>query len=230
MKLRRRLLIGNTEYPVIEERVLLQLNTAGKAQFVIDSQGASINPFDVVSFDLGYTQHFEYSRLFLGYIDRVVKAGPRKVKLFCRELSGILSAPMPLELRLPTLNDVLTSMHSYLQLNFAIPDQSYSTTKVPHFKNLGDGYQALSTVGRVFRIQDFIWQQKNNGVVYVGSWADSRWPDRGVQFPERLFKEHLSSQSAEIAAVPGLMPGAVMNGRRLSRVEFSGNSMAVTWL
>ena len=119
--------------------------------------------------------------------------------------------------------------HAYSELNFSIPDQKYSTTKVPHFSNLGNGYQAVETLGRVFEIDDYIWQQQGGGQVYVGSWADSRWKGRDVELDDLMFKAHLSSQSAEIAAVPGLMPGAVVNGKRLTHVEFAANSMMLTW-
>lgn len=229
MKLARTLTITDKTYPLIEERVLLELNGSGRAQFMIDAGGAAIPRFSAIALDIGYTQHDAMSRLFLGYVDQVVKVDAKRVRLFCRELSAILQARLPMELRHPTLVDVLKSVHGATYLNFSIPEKKYSTTKVPHFKNLGNGYQAIDTIGRVFAIDDYIWQQQGNGVVYAGSWADSRWPDRAVEFPESMFKAHLSSQSAEISAVPELRPGAVVNGKRVLKVEFAGNFMALTW-
>lgn len=229
MKLTRVLMIDGKAYPLIEERVLLALNGSGRAQFMIDSDGETIEPYTQVTLDIGYTQHDSLSRLFLGYIEQSVQVDARRVRLFCRELSAVLQARLPLDLRHPTLKDVLTAIHAVTKVNFSIPDKKYSTTKVPHFANLGDGYQAISTLGRVFEIDDYIWQQQGGGVVYVGSWADSRWPDRAVQFPETMFKAHLSSQSAEISAVPALRPGVVMNGKRLTKVEFMANAMMLTW-
>lgn len=230
MKLGRVLTIGDKTYPLIEERVLLALNAAGRAQFMIDAGGDTIAPYTPIALDIGYTQHATMSRLFLGYIEQVVKVDTRRVRLFCRELSAVLQASLPLNLRHPTLKDVLTAVHARMALNFSIPEQKYSTTKVPHFSNLGNGYQAIDTLGRVFSIDDFIWQQQGGGVVYAGSWADSRWNGREVAFPETMFKAHLSSQSAEIAAVPELRPGAVINGKRLTKVEFAANSMMLTWV
>ena len=134
-----------------------------------------------------------------------------------------------MELRQPTLKDVLTTIYEKTGLNFSIPEQSYSTTKVPHFKNLGDGYQAIKTIGRVFQIDDYIWQQQDSGVVYVGSWSDSRWPDRAAEIPTRFFNRQLSSQSAELATIPQLRPGALLNQKRLNSVELNGSFMVVTW-
>jgi hypothetical protein len=229
MKLKRVLTIGAKTYPLIEERVLLTLNGSGKGQFLLDAGGDAIEAFNPVALDVGYTQHGILSRLFLGYIEQSVKVDARRVRVFCRELSAVLQVRLSMNLRHPTLRDVLTDVHAQTHLNFSIPEQDYSTTKVPHFSNLGNGYQAIDTLGRVFKIDDFIWQQQGGGVVYAGSWADSRWKSREVEFPESMFKAHLSSQSAKIAAVPELRPGAVMNGKRLLKVEFAGNAMTVTW-
>lgn len=230
MKLARTLTIDDKSYPLIEERVLLALSYSGRAQFLIDAGGDAISAFTPISLDIGYTQHASMSRLFLGYVEQSVKVDARRVRLFCRELSAVLQARVPLNLRHPTLKDVLTAVHAATKVNFSIPEKKYSTTKVPHFSNLGNGYQAIDTLGRVFQINDYIWQQQGGGVVYVGSWADSRWPDRAVEFPESMFKAHLSSQSAEISAVPELRPGAVVNGKRIVKVEFAGNSMMLTWV
>jgi hypothetical protein len=229
MKLKRVLTIGAKTYPLIEERVLLTLNGSGKAQFLLDAAGETIEAFKPIALDVGYTQHGLLSRLFLGYIEQAVKVDARRVRVFCRELAAVLQGRLAMNLRHPTLKGVLKDVHAQTQLNFSIPDKGYSTTRIPHFSNLGNGYQAIDTLGRVFQIDDFIWQQQGGGVVYVGSWSDSRWKGREVVFPESMFKAHLSSQSAEIAAVPEIRPGAVMNGKRLIKVEFAGNAMTVTW-
>jgi hypothetical protein len=229
MKLNRYLTIGQKTYPVIEERVLLVLNDAGRAQFTVDAGDDAIAPGSPVVFELGYAQHAELSQLFLGYVEQSVAVGPRRRRLFCREWAAVLQMSVPLNLRHPTLKDVLTAIRAATQLNFSIPEAGYSTAKVPHFANLGNGYQALAAIGRVFAIEDYLWQQQGGGLVYVGSWPDSRWPERAVAFPDSIFRAHLSTQSAEIAAVPALRPGVLLNGSRLTRVEFAGTAMTITW-
>lgn len=230
MKLIRKLTVSDKTYPVIEERLLLELNTAGRAQFMIDAPGFNPARFSAVAFDIGYSQHGQLSRLFLGYVEQFVRVDARRVRIFCREWGGMLHADVPLNLRHPTVIDVLMAIHAETQLNFSVPEAAYSRKKMPHFAHVGTGYQALSLIGRVFGIDDMIWQQQGGGAIYVGSWADSRWPSRQVQFQESMFKSHLSSQTAEIAAVPELRPGAVVNGRRLKSLEFTGNSMLITWV
>jgi hypothetical protein len=229
MKLNRYLTIGQITYPVIEERVLLVANDAGRAQFTVDAGADAITPGSPVIFELGYAHDAELSQLFLGYVEQSVQSGPRRRRLFWREWAAVLQMPVPLNLRHPTVKDVLTAIHAATQLNFSLPEAGYSTAKVPHFANLGNGYQALAAIGRVFAIEDYLWQQQGGGLVYVGSWSDSRWPERTVAFPDSIFRAHLSTQSAEIAAVPALRPGVVLNGRRLTRVEFAGTAMTITW-
>lgn len=229
MKLIRQLTIGSKTYPLIEERVTLALNDAGRAQFTIDAGFDSIASWQPVALDIGYSQHGTLSRFFLGYVESVVAVGERRARLFCREMTGALAAALPMELRHPTLVDVLTAVHDKTGLNFSIPDKAYSTTKIPHFKNLGNGWQAMTGAARAFQIPDFVFQQQGGGVVFVGSWSDSRWASRSVSLPASMFMTQLSSRSAEIAALAELRPGAMMNGNRVNRVEFMQNSMIVSW-
>ena len=64
-----------------------------------------------------------------------------------------------------------------------------------------------------------------DGKVFVGSWADSRWPGRAGTISEDFFTE--AGTARKIAAVPTLRPGAMLNGQRVTMVRFSGHSMVV---
>ena len=98
-----------------------------------------------------------------------------------------------------------------------------------NFFNVGSGYQAMTAIGRLFAIPDYIWQQQS-GVVYVGSWADSRWAGiNNMALPANLFDGQSAQNSAKVAAIPQLRPGLRINGKRLTSVEFEKNHMVIAW-
>jgi hypothetical protein len=128
------------------------------------------------------------------------------------------------------MRDVLKEISRITALSFSIPEADYADLQVANFYNIGTGYQAMDLIGRVFNVPDYIWQQQGNGVVFAGSWAQSRWADLGdVVVQDSLFDRHSANESARIAAIPQLRPGVVLNGHRLSRIEFQGNHMVVSW-
>lgn len=228
MKLDRQLNINNVAYNVIEDRVLLDLDAPGRAQFVIDAGDKPVAAKQIVSFTLGYAKHDTLQRLFLGFIE-IVNTMDRRQKLFCRELSAVLYAPLRLDLRHVTMQDVIADIHTKTGLTFSVGDGAYSSLKVANFYNLGNGYQAMQSMGRVFGIEKYFWQQQGHGVIYAGSWQDSRWADLPIDVPAEMFTEHLSNNSARLVAIPALRPGVLMNGNIVTKVDFSGNKMDVTW-
>jgi len=229
MKLDRTLTVSATQYGITEERVMLSLTEPGRAQFTVTTAADNIKAGSVAALDIGYANHDDASRLFLGYVESVTPIDGKHCKLFCRELSAMLKMAMPLNLRHPTLRDVLKAIGEKTGLSFSAPDKAYSTTKIPHFANVGNGYQAMDGIGRAFRIDDYLYQQQGEGVVFVGSYADSRWADKSVDIDASYFAEQLSSNSAKVAAIPAMRPGVVVNGKRITGLEFAGNFMTMSW-
>jgi len=229
MKLIRRLTVSGSVLDVTDERVFLSLSEPGRAQFTVQKAAEQLAKLSAVAFDIGYAADSNSQRLFLGYIDSITPIDNQHCKLFCREMAAALQVKMPLSLRHPTLLDVLKAMYDQTGLDFSAPDKEYSSTKIPHFYNIGNGYQAMSGIGRAFRVDDFIYQQQGEGVIYVGSWADSRWSDKQASVDYSYFSEQLSNTSAKIAAIPAMRPGVELNGNRVTGVEFSGNFMTLSW-
>ncbi len=112
-----------------------------------------------------------------------------------------------------------------------MPERPYAQTKAPFFYSLASGYLAMDSLAQVFSIPDFIWQQQGDGEVFVGSWADSFFGTRApLQLPVELFDGYQGNQSAMIAVLPGLRPGATFNqGERVTSVTLAGNQMAIKW-
>lgn len=112
-----------------------------------------------------------------------------------------------------------------------MPDTAYAKVKAPFFYSLASGYLAMDSLAQVFSIPDFIWQQQGDGEVFVGSWVDSFFGTRAaLQLPVELFDGYQGNQSAVIAPLPGLRPGATINqGEWITSVTLAGNQMAIKW-
>lgn len=227
MKLHKVLTIGGVVYPLIADDVRLELRSPGRAMLTVQ---ASAPVKGLVTLDLGYNDG-PLQRHFIGYVERCTPTNAVEQVLFCRELAAILAKPLPLNLRHADLRTVLAEINQKTGLSFRVPDKAYAGVKAPFFYNLAAGYQAMDSLAQVFGIPDFIWQQQGDGEVFVGRWADSFFGARApLQLPAELFKDYQGNQSAMIAALPGLRPGATINqGERITTVTLTGNQMAIRW-
>lgn len=227
MKLHKVAIIGGVAYPLISDDVRLDLKSPGRANLKIQ---ASAPVSGLVTLDIGYNER-SLQRHFLGYVERCTTANSSSQVLFCRELTGILAAPLPLNLRHVDLRTILDEIHQRTGLIFRIPERPYTGVKAPFFYSLASGFQAMDSLAKVFGIEDFIWQQQGNGEVFAGSWADSFFGTRSpLQLPVELFDDYQGNQSAVVAALPGLRPGATINnGERVTSVALSGTQMAIKW-
>lgn len=183
-----------------------------------------------MTLDIGYNER-TLQRHFLGYVERSTAANITQQLVTCRELASILANPLPLNLRHVDLQAVLAEISDKTGLRFRVPDKAYAKVKAPYFYSLAAGYLAMDSLASVFSIPDFIWQQQGDGEVFVGSWTDSFFGTRAaLQLPVELFDGYQGNQSAMIAPLPGLRPGATINqGERITSVTLAGNQMAIKW-
>ncbi len=229
MKLSRFLLVNNEPVSVIDEQITLNLNTPGSATFLINNNQTPVKKSAIISFNIQYNQQETAQRLFFGFVDKITDIDNTRQKLFCREFSAVLNEKLPLNLRHVSATDVLNEITSKTFLKFTLPEAQYSHWRTANFYNLGNGYQAMDAIGRVFKIPDFIWQQQGFGMVYVGSWADSRWKNKNIELPQNWFDKQTANNSAVMPAVPALRPGAVVNNNRIKQLVFSKNKMTISW-
>lgn len=227
MKLHKVLSINGQPFALVSDEVRLDLRNPGRASFTVKAPAAQRG---LVTLDLGYNDK-PLQRHFVGYIERSTTANSQEQVLFCRELAAILSYPLPMALRHVDLSAVLTEVSRLTGLRFRVPEADYAKVRAPYFYSLGGGIQALDSLAQVFSIPDFLWHQQGDGEVYVGSWADSYWGTRpALQLPVELFDSYQGNQSAEIAALPGLRPGATINqGQRIISVTLTGTQMVLKW-
>lgn len=227
MKLHKVLSVGGTVYPLVKDEVRLDLRSPGRANFTIQADSAVRG---LVTLDIGYNER-TLQRHFIGHVERCTAANSRQQVLFCRELTSVLALPLPMNLRHVDLRQVLAEISTRTGLRFRVPDRPYAQVKVPYFYSLAAGFQAMNSLAQVFGIPDATWQQQGDGEVYVGSWADSFWGTRApLQLPVELFDGYQGNQSAMVAALPGLRPGASINqGERITAVTLAGTQMAIRW-
>ena len=227
MKLHKELAINGVPYVLVKNEVRLDAKSPGRATFTIQAPAPVKG---LVTLDIGYNDS-TLQRHFIGYVERSTTASGKQQVLFCRELAAILANALPLNLRHVDLRAVLVEIGQHTGLRFRVPDQPYARVKAPFFYSLAAGYQAMDSLARVFNIPDFIWQQQGDGEVFVGSWADSFFGIRSpLQLPVELFDDYQGNQSAMIAALPGLRPGATINhGERITSVALIDNQMAIRW-
>ncbi|MFW5487380.1 MAG: hypothetical protein ACNI3A_02995 [Desulfovibrio sp.] len=134
---------------------------------------------------------------------------------------------MPVE---PATSHIAPSPGPYNEktgLFFVVPEQKYATRRVPCFQTLGNGYHGLDSLGAVFGIENYIWQQQADGAVFVGSWNDSRWASRPVEIAEKLFTRVDANGAKVLPAVPTLRPGVRLNEQYLTSLRLAGHEMVV---
>jgi hypothetical protein len=227
LKLHKILAINGAPIALVKEDVRLDATSPGRANFTVQS---SVPLKGLVTLDIGYNQS-TLQRHFIGYVERCTAANAVEQVLFCRELAAVLANPLPMNLRHVDLRAVLAQVSEQTGLRFRVPDRPYAGVKTPYFYSLAAGYQAMDSLARVFGIPDFTWHQQGNGEVFVGSWADSFFGVRApLQIPTELFDSYQGNQSAMVAALPGLRPGATINaGERVTSVALVNDQMAIRW-
>ncbi|RON41810.1 hypothetical protein [Pseudomonas brassicacearum] len=227
MKLHKNLAINGAPIALVKDDVRLDVTSPGRATFTIQS---AVPVKGLVTLDIGYNEG-TLQRHFIGYVERCTAANAVEQVLFCRELAAVLANPLPLNLRHVDLRAVLAEVSEQTGLRFRVPDRPYASVKAPYFYSLAAGYQAMDSLARVFNIPDFTWHQLGNGEVFAGSWADSFFGARApLQIPSELFDGYQGNQSAMVAALPGLRPGATINhGERITSVALANDQMAIRW-
>lgn len=219
--------VNDQPFDLVRHDVRLDLHTPGRASLTIKSP----RPLrGLVTLDLGYNDK-PLHRHFVGYVERCTSANSQEQVLFCRELAAVLNYALAMALRHVDLRAVLVEASRITGLRFRVPDAPYAKVRTPYFYSLAGGVQAMDSLAQVFGIPDFIWHQQGDGEVYVGSWADSYWGTRpALQLPIELFDGYQGNQSAQIAALPGLRPGAMINqGQRITAVTLTGTHMVLKW-
>ncbi len=225
MKIRKTLTINDEKHDIVTEDIRLEISCTGRAVFQVKSDKALTGK---VQYFIGYSTQNKDRLYFTGYIESSHKVDNAQQRIFCRELTGQLDKHWPVALRHPTLLQVLNHYTEKTGLVFIAPDKTYSSTRVPFFQTLGDGYHGIASLGAVFSIPDYVWQPQPDGRVFIGSWNETRWSTRPLEIAEKWFKRVLTDGSKCCPLIPGMRPGIQMNGQRVKLVQLKGHEMVIT--
>ncbi|HGS4749422.1 TPA: hypothetical protein ACMDRF_002247 [Vibrio cholerae] len=225
MKLTKRLFISNEEYELADNKVSLKLSLGGKAIFIVTTTTPP-ERFALVRFDIGYEQ--QTAPFFEGFIDKVEPASNGAFRLIVKELSGILSNPLPISIEHPTMADIFAIITKKTGLEFRLPEADYTKNVIPNFVNQGDGYQCLDKIGKAFQVPDFVWYQDTDQVIYFGAYEHSHFYNKPMSIPHE-FTSKQSSNSVTFAPFPMLRPGRVAFDKRITKLELFGDEMTAFW-
>lgn len=226
MKTTVTLRIDQEVVPVVSYHLALEFCACGRgfitAEYENDCTGALIR----LDLGVGDTTY----RWFTGYVERCGPAERGYKKLFVRELVGVFAQSWPVSLQHPTLHDVCAALADQTSTEFVLPAADYATTKIPHFKSSGSGYLLLDSLGDAFSIDDYCWYQLADGTIYTGSYADSRFFGADIHVPEDFIKAGAAGNTAQLALIPAIRPGVVVNGQRITEVEIADSDMTLRWV
>ncbi len=225
MKLTKRLFISNEEYELADNKVSLKLSLGGKAIFIVTTTTPP-ERLALVRFDIGYEQ--QTAPFFEGFIDKVEPASNGAFRLIVKELSGILSNPLPISIEHPTMADIFAIITKKTGLEFRLPEADYTKKVIPNFVNQGDGYQCLDKIGKAFQVPDFVWYQDTDQVIYFGAYEHSHFYNKPMSIPHE-FTSKQSSNSVTFAPFPMLRPGRVAFDKRITKLELFGDEMTAFW-
>ncbi|MCG7585449.1 hypothetical protein [Photobacterium sp. OFAV2-7] len=220
-----RVYLGKAKTKAKDHRIVFDENTPGRCSLTVEGNP---EPNTLIAIDLGWGDAI--NRVFLGYVERVNPVENGWSSLFCRELAAILYKPLNIIMRHPTLMQLLSEITNKTGLQFVVPEKAYSKSAIPCFYSDGNGYRVMDELGQAFGIDDLFWQQQGNGQIYVGSWQDSFWADKPITIPNQLMTNHSATKSVSIPAIPKIRPGVMVNGIRLTGVEFTGTEVKITWM
>ena len=230
MKINKYLLINDTQFQVIDCNIVLELNACGRGFVTIPANGTDFIKNKIAVFNIGYGN--ELQRFFTGFIESEQVADKDTKKLFIRELIGVYQQKIDCSFQHPTLKTVTDYLAQKKGLTFELPNADYVDKKIPHFKHSGTGYHLLQEIGRAFNIPDFTFYQTPTGKIYCGSYRDSFFYDKNVEFGDKL--NHISSATAgsnmvQIPLVPMLRPGTKINDKKVSIVNLINDNMTITF-
>ena len=226
MKLAKHLYIDNEEIKLAAHMVSLKLSLGGVAIFTVASDNAP-EKHQAVRFDIGYQSNIK--PWFEGYIDKVQPAENGHYKITVKEKAAILNFRVGISIEHATMREVIDELELQTALTFSLPENSEYTDKViPNFVSSGNGYQCLKAIGRAFAVPDLVWYQHTDQSVYCGAYQDSRFYNKPVNVPNDLALRH-NGDNFTFAPFPMLRPGAMINGKRITRLDLIGDEMTAYW-
>lgn len=225
MKPVKRLYLSTDEVHLVDVNVVLELSSCGRGFITAETDQDYTGK--MVRLDVGYTEGL--LRWFTGYVERSQLAEKGYQRLFVRELAGVFDRAMPCSFQHPTMREIAAWVMEHTGVTVAVPDAGYSDKPIPHFTHSGTGFQLLDTLGRAFSINDYVWYQLPDGSLYVGGAELALFAGRPVEIPAEFNQGAAGGNTMTIPVVQSLRPGVEVNGQRVTKVNLTNDTMAITW-
>ncbi|MPX98034.1 hypothetical protein EHW61_15475 [Salinivibrio sp. VYel6] len=217
--------VGKQKVNVSSHRLTFNYSSPGTAMLTVKAEPEKNA---IVAIDMGWGESVK--RTFIGFIERTTREAEGYTRIFCRELAAMLYHPLDVIIRHPTLMQTLSNVTEQTGLQFVVPERAYSQSAIPCFYSVGNGYRIMDEIEQAFSVPDLFWQQQGNGQIYVGSYQDSYWSSKPVSIPASIMQPHNGKKSAKLSCVPHVKPGALVNGRRLQKVEHTKTETVLEWM
>ncbi|EHM47039.1 hypothetical protein [Yokenella regensburgei] len=225
MKPIKRLYLSGDEVHLADASLVLELSSCGRG--FITAETTQDYTGKLVRLDVGYSDLL--LRWFTGYVERSQPAENGFQRLFVRELVGVFDRLWPCSFQHPTLRMVASWLEENSGITVSVPEAGYSDKPIPHFTHSGSGYQLLNNLGKAFGIADYIWYQLPDGGLYVGGAELAMFAGKPVDIPAAFSQGAAGGNSMTLPVIQSLRPGVEMNGERVTRVQLTNDTMAVTW-
>lgn len=223
MRLKETLLIGGKQFRVVSRSISLVLSGTGRATFKIATETTD-RPSGLVLFRSGYANHVIHD-FFMGFIVSAHRSGLTWT-LECVELVHGLTQKAAISLRQCQISDVANDISAATEVRFVVGTQGGQR---PRFASHADGFHAVRAIPGVFGLKNFVFFQKTDGMVWLGSWDDAGAAyTENRQIDPKFFIKY-SGSAAVIPALPVLRPGMLVNGKRIESLRLVKHETQIKW-
>ena len=228
MKIEKRLLINSIEMKTSDENWVLELSAGGRGILTVEDKEQAIAVGQNIHYQLG--SNGTLKPWFTGYITKATPNNIGFTRIVVRELCFLLSSSRPLSLQHATVKSILDKLSKDTGLSFTYNDNAdYFNTPVANFTSNGSGYQVLENIGRAFQIPDFVWYQQADGVIFIGSHADSNYHNKPIIIPQELIQKQKGGNSVTLPLFPSIRPAVEVNGQRITKQEIKDDELTLFW-
>jgi hypothetical protein len=231
MKIIKQLNINGVEAELIDDKIVQELFTPARAFLSF----SSINLPKIGQLVELYCYPEQKQRgLFLGVVDAVVKTHDNTFQIMARQLASTLNRRININLRHCTPQQILDVISEKTGAQFKIGDNNthWINKTVARFQHAGGGYMALDSILRLWDVKKGMWQQLENGVIYIGSIDDIYFSNKVIDLNSNWFA-NMTAKGGTLPIIPTLVPGVKVKlaGQiyYVNLIELEGHKMRINW-
>ena len=232
MRLNKRLLINGRPCVPKWEEVRLGMSQVGGGSFLVPLEMPP-RPRSLAEFYVGVGGQQEYLMLS-GAVTEVTPREPGYYQIGVLELTAVLQMPLVLNLRSPTLREIIAKVEDATGLRFLLPAGAVYLDEHRHmFAHSGTAGDALVRVAKDWDLPGAVWYQLPDGQVFWGHWRSGPYTKSTVPIGQNLISNlNVVDNTLQVPCIPPLRPGMVIDGGfrfRINTLVYSGDKMTLQW-